>query len=348
VPYDLYRATRRFGSLDGLRCVAILMVVWHHTGGDSINPRFLHLGGHGVTVFFVISGFLISTMLIRERARTGTVSARSFYVSRSLRIFPLYFTVLAAYTLLVLVAESGTAEGSDFWHNLPFFATFTSNWLPVADDGRMIFYFAWSLALQEQFYLLWPSVERYVPRRWLVAMALGLLALTLAANLGWVIAPAILLGVLLAHALDHPATFRAVATVLGRKPAAPLLLGALLIALGGLDGAGSWGQLIVMLLIVALVGSCVVREDHGLAPVLRQRTVAWIGLVSFGVYLLHMLALNVARAVLGHLGITSVPASFVLATTIAVCAASLSYKYYESRFLKLRERFTRRRLVHSA
>ena len=74
--YDAYRGTRFFASLDGLRCLSILAVLWHHCGWQDAPQSWtlLHMGNRGVELFFVISGFLITTLLLRERQETGTIS----------------------------------------------------------------------------------------------------------------------------------------------------------------------------------------------------------------------------------------------------------------------------------
>ena len=103
-----FLARRNFRSLDGLRCLAIVTVVWHHAhGGYAALPATRH-GFLGVDLFFVISGFLITTLLLRERARTGAISLKNFYARRTLRIFPLYYFVLAALFLVLPLAVTLT------------------------------------------------------------------------------------------------------------------------------------------------------------------------------------------------------------------------------------------------
>src|SRR6478609_3641264 len=159
-----FLARRHFASLDGLRGMSIIAVVWHHTASRAFpNVAFLQHGDYGVALFFVISGFLITTLLIREKEAHGDISLRAFYARRALRIFPLYYAVLLAYTALVLVAERGTSAGAEFLGNLPYFVTYTNNYF-VGNGDRVIFYFAWSLAAEEQFYLVWPFLEKRVRR----------------------------------------------------------------------------------------------------------------------------------------------------------------------------------------
>ena len=158
--YEAFTATAWFSGLDGLRAFSVVAVLWYHLAGEH-DLALLNHGNQGVQLFFAISGFLVTTLLLRERRRTGTISLRSFYLRRTLRIFPLYYAVLATYALLVFATLRGTPKGAEFWQHLPAFATYTSNWFVSADAGTghgVTFYFAWSLATEEQFYLVWPPL----------------------------------------------------------------------------------------------------------------------------------------------------------------------------------------------
>ncbi|MHC4824836.1 MAG: acyltransferase family protein, partial [Planctomycetota bacterium] len=152
-----YLDRRTFGSLDGLRAASILAVIWHHATQRGIfSLPMADRGFLGVDMFFVLSGFLIVTLLLREFDRNGRISLRNFYARRTLRIFPVYYAVLGALTLLYLwKPEAGSA--STFFAELPFYATYTSNWVDTT-----VLALTWSLATEEQFYLFWPPVERYL------------------------------------------------------------------------------------------------------------------------------------------------------------------------------------------
>src|SRR5271168_3205722 len=110
-----------FGSLDGLRALSILGVIWAHAW--IVSPSYgrleaipiLRMGGFGVDVFFAISGFLITTLLLRERHKSGQISLRAFYVRRTLRIWPLYYATLAFYIVLVLLFQRGTGRDHVFF-----------------------------------------------------------------------------------------------------------------------------------------------------------------------------------------------------------------------------------------
>jgi peptidoglycan/LPS O-acetylase OafA/YrhL len=144
--HTVFKETRRFGSLNGWRAIAILGVIWHHTMTHSMASPMAQQGKYGVTLFFVISGFLIVTLLLRERERTNAISLGKFWGRRSLRILPVYYATLLIYIVLVGLLEHSQA-GQDFFQNLPFFATFTSN-LFVTPGDRTIFVFSWSVAAE--------------------------------------------------------------------------------------------------------------------------------------------------------------------------------------------------------
>ncbi|MBQ9916415.1 MAG: acyltransferase [Microbacterium sp.] len=145
--YEAFRAARRFPGLDGLRALSILLVLTSHMH-DPVWSFFA--GGFGVTIFFGISGFLITTLLLREEDRHGRVSLKNFYIRRVFRILPMYFLALAL--TIVLVLGLGLGEGgSNFLERLPLLATFNGEFA-----GSGTFSHSWSLGIEEKFYIIWP------------------------------------------------------------------------------------------------------------------------------------------------------------------------------------------------
>jgi peptidoglycan/LPS O-acetylase OafA/YrhL len=348
-----FAETHIFGSLDGLRALSIVAVVWHHTGAQAFEATLLRQGNLGVTFFFAISGFLITTLLLRETDRKGSVSLQSFYVRRSLRIFPLYFAVLLLYCFAVWFFEADSPAGAKFWDDLIFYATYTSNWFVTGSGERVIFYFAWSLATEEQFYLVWPSIERFLKGPGSVIFSVLLIALSFVADGGGLngvawpfvitvlasISYAICMGVLLAHALHHERSFLILNGILGRNASAYVAVVLMLVLLSSGDALGLTGDFLKEVSLVLIVGTCVIREDNPFARVLAWRPLAWIGVVSYGIYLLHMLVANSVK-----LGFPDIEKSepilyFMLTLVGAVIVASVSYRYFELRFLVLKQRF---------
>jgi peptidoglycan/LPS O-acetylase OafA/YrhL len=334
---------RYFGSLDGLRCLSIVGVIWHHGPGLASGSMLGRSGQSGVDLFFAISGFLITSLLLRERSSTGRISLLKFYARRSLRIFPLYFTILGVYAVLTLGFGGQSAREQAFAAHLPAFLSYTANWFVPRTST---FGFVWSLSTEEQFYSVWPSFEVFFRRAAIWIMS-AVILFSVAVRLQWLqifattslahkviveISLPICLGVLLAHALHSTRGFRTLAGVFAWRGAGLASLALVLILLG--TGAPLPLSQAAMVLIVA---GCVVREDHWLAPVLRQPLVRHTGVVSYGMYLLHGLVYN------GVEGIPGVPVhsltQFVIALATTTLVATLSYRYYESWFLRLKRRF---------
>jgi peptidoglycan/LPS O-acetylase OafA/YrhL len=165
-------------SLDGLRAVSIGIVVLSHTRAllpaALVNAglfRYAIGGGlHGVQIFFVLSGYLITTLLLREYGRTGNVSFRRFYARRALRIFPAfyaYFGLVASLCVARVVAVD--------WPTYLASATYTFVYMPHPQGWYVED--AWSLSVEEQFYLLWPALLVFAHRRgWSLRVVLGVLA----------------------------------------------------------------------------------------------------------------------------------------------------------------------------
>lgn len=169
-PVRLISSNIRLKALDGVRAVAIAFVVVGHVLGiiqhlDSSRFRL----ADGVSIFFVLSGFLITSLLLRERDTFGTVRLKQFYMRRVRRIFPVFYVFLVAMGLLKL-AKVIHFETDDWLSSVAFvnnYATTRSWWL-----GHL-----WSLSIEEQFYLLWPLVIAVGGRSWGIRVALTIIAL---------------------------------------------------------------------------------------------------------------------------------------------------------------------------
>ena len=359
-PYEQFRTTKFFGSLDGVRSLCILAVIFHHVPGLEHLPRIFHLGYLGVDGFFVLSGLLIETLLLRERSQRGTFSLPNFYIRRTLRICPIYFLLLAGLFVMLRATQPGSDAYRDFVRELPYFVTYTCNWIEIHAVNMGVL---WSLATEEQFYLVWPFVEKYAGRLGSL-VALGTLLganqlINFGALNGWeartydlgqvpsilqtTFTP-ILLGVALGRMMHNPPTFAVLSRVIGHR-ASPLVLLAVLggIALVTPDDIQGWFRLVIQLTMALLIASVMIREDQGLAPVLRLALLRRLGVVSYGAYLYHMTVIHLARKVLErvHLENPWVLLAVVVVGTYAV--SEVSFRLIESPLLSLKERLTRGR-----
>jgi peptidoglycan/LPS O-acetylase OafA/YrhL len=350
IAHDRHLTTPHFASLDGLRCLSILPVIWHHATPRPL-PGIGGKGPAGVDLFFCISGFLITTLLLRERARTGSIALGNFYARRALRILPLYYALLIAYVGFAALLPSSAPQRAHFFHTLPLYASFTANWF--ADFGvafPILFSFAWSLCIEEQFYALWPWIVRRCTPRGALSMMCAIIAVDWLAERGALsaslspggqalrivtsFAAPIGLGSVLALLLQERFGFAVLTRILGKAWSAPLAL-ALVFALLLWPSAPLFA---FQTSLAALVGACVIRERNGLAPLLQARPVAYVGAVSYGLYLLNSTAIGVVKRVFpSHASNSSFVFWFSL--PLALALARLSHRYLEAPFLRLRSHF---------
>ena len=367
--HERYRSTKYFPSLDGLRAISILAVIWYH---DPILRLIWRTGFLGVHLFFVISGFLITTLLLREKSQFGRISLKNFYIRRTLRIFPAYYLALAVFLLACVATPALRGETlAIYLHNLPSFLTYTSNWFvfpggwsPANPHGRVIFVAAWSLATEEQFYLFWPGIVA-MTRRWftpvtvmillivgneLVKLFVGYPFFLTGYSLPIIIlnsvATAVCLGCLAAYTLHHKRSFAIAWPVLGKRWSAPLFLAIMLLACTVPNAAILYvGRMFYICVAMTLaVMACSIRGDHALVRVLANRPVRYIGSISYGMYLFHPFGINITDRFLSFSEAwPALQYFFIAGTTIAI--ASISYWTYERFFLRLKARFTTRRSV---
>ena len=165
--------TVRIPSLDGLRAISIFMVLIGHAlfsyhGEYRVGWSYLGNGDLGVSIFFVISGFLITTLLLREFEKNGDISLRHFYLRRALRILPPFYTFLLA---VVIVWHLGWITSD--WRSWSSSSFFIRDYMLPGDwyTGH-----SWSLSIEEQFYLLWPAALVFLGRKRGLGLALALIA----------------------------------------------------------------------------------------------------------------------------------------------------------------------------
>ncbi|WZO95854.1 acyltransferase [Isosphaeraceae bacterium EP7] len=342
-----YLAQKYFSSLDIFRFFSIVAVVWHHSQEGFAWWPGSHNGFLGVDFFFVISGFLIVTLLLRERDRVGRISLPGFYLRRSLRIFPIYYGLITALALVYLL-RPGSSTARSFFADLPYQLTYLSNLVPASS----VLFFTWSLSTEEQFYLAWPPVERWFPRAALPILVV-VLGVNQAINFGLLDAylgdlrrlylfqitfTPICLGVLVAHVLHAPRGYAAVVRVLGR-PWTPLVL--LVAAFGACNIPGDlqgWPRLLIQVVMTLLLTSCVVREDQAVNLLFGAHWLRRIGVISYGMYLYHMFVIALVAALVKRASLPQFVVPFVLSLALTVLVAELSFRYYETPFLRLKDR----------
>ena len=170
-------------GISGLRALSIIMVLMSHWG--YFHPKgiffIINNGAFGVNVFFVISGFLITTLLMKEEVDSGKISLRNFYIRRTLRIFPAFYFLLLFYFVLQLFHVITISVPS--WITS---LTYTK-YFPIKNGNDNYTFHFWSLSIEEHFYLIWPFLFSYLPgaRKKLLIFLIKWISLLIQNQNGW-------------------------------------------------------------------------------------------------------------------------------------------------------------------
>ncbi|WP_370947109.1 acyltransferase family protein [Amycolatopsis sp. cg5] len=295
-----YLATRHFHGLTGLRALAAVAVVFFHYGGQALDGV---QGWIAVHLFFVLSGFLITTLCLREEDRDGRVSLRAFWVRRVFRIMPLYYTVLAVTALFVVI-------GGQFWSSrlgdaMPLYLVFGNELVDYNTPLGM----SWTLGVEEKFYFVWPALLVLTglvksQKLWLrmgicvvsVVAVVGVV-LPLTGGMGWGKLAAhyvsLVIGCLLALLMHHPKGFALVRPLMRPVVAVPIALGFCVFQLcvgdlvplvGGIPWFTPIYALASAILLVAVLAPGPVKR------VLACRPLRFVGDRSYGLYLCQVIA----------------------------------------------------------
>lgn len=317
-------------TLDGWRCIAILIVLVDHVNQGQRAARhwytrYVFQGQHGVEIFFVISGFLITTLLLDEHDQFGSINARAFYYRRVFRILP------AAYSYLMITAVLA-CFGYLLMQSQPLIGSvlFVGNFL----DAPQVLNHFWSLSVEEQFYLVVPAAIAFLQRKWLVVSAVFISAAVACWRWYLMASPyanpaqdfrlrfrtelrldTLLCGVLLAIILRWKTAARWLRTAL--HPVVWILMLAWL----AYDCRTPDGLTTVLrnLLITGLIAGTVLRPTALPGRLLELRTARWIGRISYSLYVWQNLFCFITSAPRGIFWFQrfpyNVPASFIAAIT---------------------------------
>lgn len=332
---------RRFPAFDGLRALAAAMVIAFHFGG----PKFAFVSGWlGVQLFFVLSGFLITTLLLREEALGGRISLGNFWIRRLLRILPLYYLVFFI-ILAVGVLRTGAIQ-SVLSNSLWWFLAVSPDLAPT-DMG---FPPAWTIGIEQKFYIVWPLIGFVlivgrVGRR--VVVWVSALALTLALSfLVWssmVHYAVILFGSGMAIAMHYGRSFSFARFLTARATSIAAI--ALLIAVQ-LNASAIQQYFQSQTQLVLLYGLCAALAVPGLcALTLQAKALAlgplrWLGDRSYAIYLLQVVALIVITAVFpGIQGLRYL----ILVSAVVIILADVAHRWVELPSIEWGRSLVRRR-----
>lgn len=346
--YSEFSTSRRFPALDGLRALSIVMVLTAHMH-DQLWLGFN--GALGVTLFFGISGFLITSLLLREKHRTGSVSLSGFYLRRIFRIVPLYALALLVVSVLVLGFGLGSG-GGNFLARLPLLATFNGEFA-----GSGTFSHSWSLGIEEKFYIIWPIFAFFVPfvKSHLLQATIVLFPLTLLASftpgVGYFgIYTAIVGGCLMAILMNSPHYFRFVFPLVRRVPATTAFVLLILYTLGGsqiipIDDQSRYAHAFFSVLVVITLPG-MVAGNGPLRWFFSRRPFVYYGQHAYGIYLFHPLVIELVDYVIraGQNSTALALARFALVFVGSFAVAGILKRWFEDPLIKIGRSLTKSKL----
>jgi peptidoglycan/LPS O-acetylase OafA/YrhL len=311
-------------------------------------------GGYGVDLFFLLSAYLITEILLRERRRTDTIDVRAFWIRRILRIWPLYFFALAlAFWIVPRVFPDQHFPPRMAFAYATFWGNFVTHGFPGATTMAAVL---WSVSIEEQFYLTWPLVVLTL-RRHIGSICIGLIAVANVARIIFMAGPSpdplalwyntltrldpIALGALLAVTLDGRLPSFRNQTRIGL-----FATGLILFTVAGMYFRDAPDRLVLVGYPVGALGSlCLFLGFLGTSWRLGAVPI-YLGRISYGLYVFHLLAIAIARTwIQVGRGAVEWGIQFGAALGITILMAAISYRYLESPFLRLKDRFSRDDLV---
>jgi peptidoglycan/LPS O-acetylase OafA/YrhL len=333
--YNDYMGLKRFAGLDGLRAIAALMVVEQHLANDFLG--FID-GFGGVYIFFVLSGYLITTLLLREEAKYQTISIKAFYIRRTFRIFPIYYLVLGLYCFLIFVApiEELASKQREMARNLPLYIFYMGEFVGFRSAG---FGHAWSLGIEEKFYLFWPLIGfvglRYANRQWRIALIMALAILLLSIYViynpgnGFVGYYLLSIGCLLAAMLNNEYWYQRLRSLINSfiGPFFIVVSFAIIYIL-----RPDYEILVTIFpLATALIITLAVIGNGKFAATMDLSPLAFCGRISYGIYLIHSLAIGAVQFVIKPVddNFWNNVLIFTSSVLLSVFLAWLMYKWIE-------------------
>lgn len=341
----------RISEFDALRGIAAITIVAHHFWLPSFSPM-----ATAVNLFFVISGFLITGIVLKNRGERGFL--KTFYIRRSLRIWPIYYLGLFA-----VVAYNLASPAREPMDGLPYYLLYLQKlpcyWMSPEPPFIHSFLHTWTLAIEEQFYMFWPLLICLAGRKAVVPLALAFVALPVATRVAgfspWILltqCDGLALGCLLAGLLADRSWSEA-----SRRRFHAALLGLCIVGiLFTVAGAPALGRLgegwrpiaaslkisFTNLFYFGLVGLVVGHSGHPALAILRARPLVYLGTISYGLYLYHYIIIITVQQFFAHHGLERPWWIDVLAFVATLAVSALSWRFVERPILALKDRWNYR------
>jgi peptidoglycan/LPS O-acetylase OafA/YrhL len=326
-----------YESLDGLRAICIMLTLLAHTPGNTVIN-----GSVGVDIFFALSGYLITMLLMREQERVGRVCISCFYVRRAFRIIPLYALTIFFYFIVTYLTARFLAKPkglADFFRAFPWLATFSSELRP-STAGRL-FGHAWTLGIEEKYYLGWPVLFAFFIKkgRWAVLSPPLFVSILLFMDQqgirGYV---GILFGSVLALAVEHEGLPRLYMSRISPN------LWATLIVIGYVSASklGLEYNVLVSVPAACLIFTLIHHEKNAYRSVLSNSWLVYLGSLTYGIYLIHPLVQHITNVALERAGVRNFASLFAAMYVGSAAAAVALQTWVEAPLIKVGRKYAAR------
>jgi peptidoglycan/LPS O-acetylase OafA/YrhL len=370
-----------FPNLDGLRFICFFAVFLHHcylsffSYTEKSSPGFFNTqeflfqyGTLGVNFFFVLSGFLITFLLIKEREFTGTIHIGNFYVRRILRIWPLYFLCLfIGFVLFPLMKKMGgevMQESANPWYYIFLAGNFDyMNTWPTKPDAILLSVL-WSVCVEEQFYLTWPIILKFTPTKYYKYIFISIILFSLVFRAFYTdgteaehavryfhtfsLIGDMALGGLMAYYVSFPNRFASFVSNMGKGTVVAIYAGAIVFSLfKGYIFPYGIPVIFERLVIGFFFGMIILEQNYARGSLFKlgkSKILSKLGIYTYGLYCLHLLGMYAAVRVVVKMGwpednVWVAIASAVLGLVLSIVVSIASFHLFEKWFLRLKNRF---------
>ncbi len=371
-----------FPNLDGLRCISFLMVFLHHTvvydfNAFNIKGTFLKrilttvgYGGSGVSIFFVLSGFLITYLLLQEKKTKGKINIPFFYIRRGLRIWPLYYLVIIFSVSIFPIIKSHFGNQLNLGITPVYYYTFLSNFDVIHakncsdTGGQLMSTVSWSVGIEEQFYLVWPLLFALIPRKFYlyifsVIILLSIYFRFLHGNDNTVlyfhtfsVSIDLAIGGLAAFMIFYETIKIKLFFIKLNKITifGVYLLGFFWLLYGDHHLSGQPLYALAHVVSTLFFVFMLLEQnfaDNSFFKFSNSRLLTFWGKYTYGLYLLHSIVLYFLNIIIWKVLKFENPSGFsaslfrtIIGLPLSCCIAYFSYEYFEKRFLNLKEKFS--------
>jgi peptidoglycan/LPS O-acetylase OafA/YrhL len=356
--------TNYISQLDGLRAIAVILVIIHHWFSPHNKASIYTSLFNGVDIFFVLSGFLITRILINnkveseEKISTKGNLIKNFFIRRSLRIFPIYYLTI---TILFVFSDS---TGTDIKNSFPFFFTYTANlYFFNRDEWDGMLSHLWSLSVEEQFYLVWPWLILFIKRNYILATILTFILIGLLTHIYFeFLSQAVIPSIFTLSCFDGLGLGALMAWIVIYKRSMlekfyPILLIVALICVGlqieRVFGGGLYilpSRTLTSLCTIWLISWIILFGDTKksfINSILNQKYLVFTGKISYGIYLYHLIipyyTNHYLTSINSHFPIYIFKYNFYLVIAenfiIVLLISFISWNFIEFPILKLKKYF---------